>query len=155
MGVLYKDNKGELKVHNGKLAQKEPSNSTNVVLRHVGNAKTMKIENLSIPRKNVLSIQKTPDYSSPCKAKAGLIESGACVAVKFKTGSNTFDVKNGKLLYGIQNDGKVTCLINPNNPPSTIVYAHYNITSQGNGHQSFVPQVVTRKNVTEVKRVTL
>lgn len=155
VGVLYKNNKGILKVHNGKLTQKEPSHSANVVLKHVGNPKTMKIDNFSIPRKNVLSILKTPDYSPPCTTKPGLIEAGACVAVKFKTGPNTFDVKNGRFLYGITSDGKVSCLINPKKPPSTIVYAHYNIVSQGSGHQSFVSQIVTRKNVTEVKRVVL
>lgn len=155
VGVLYRDGKGVLKVHNGKLTSKEPGTSTNVVIRHIGNAKTMKTENFSIPRKNILSIQKTPDYAPPCQAKKGLIESGACVAVKFKTGTNTFDVKNGKLLYGLAGSGKAVCPIDPGKPPNTIVYAHYNIVTQGNGHIDFVSQIVTRKGVIEVKRVTL
>ncbi|RNB86627.1 hypothetical protein EDM59_10680 [Brevibacillus nitrificans] len=154
VGVLYKNKNGQLRVHNGKLAQKEASTSAQVVIRHVGNAVTMKTENLTLSRANVLAILKTPNFTPPCSPKKGFIEAGACIAVQFKVGTKT-DVKNGKLLYGINKNGTVTCRINPNNPPPTIVYAHYNLVSQGNGHQEFVAQIVTRKNVTKVKRVTL
>lgn len=110
----------------------------------------MKIDNFSISRANVLSIMKTPSYNPSCGVKPGFIEAGACIAVKFRKGNHSFDVKNGRLLYGINGNGKVVCPVDPKNPPSTIVYAHYNII-----HQSLVPQIVTRKNVTEVKRVVL
>lgn len=101
-----------------------------------------------------LAISKTPDQSPPsCKnAKKikGLIESGACIAVRFAGKNNVEDVKNGRFLYAIDQKDTLSCYINPTKLPKKIVYMHMNLVQD-----VFEPQIRERTKIREVKRITL
>lgn len=159
VGVLYLNKASQVKVHNGKLVK--PVNSdklpNKVDIVHYTKMPTgqktvkMKRETLQL---TPLAIRKTPDYSplSCRKAKKikGLIESGACIAVRFADKNNKEDVKNGKFLYAIDQKGKPSCYINLKKLPKKIVYAHMNLVQD-----VFVPQLRERTKIREVRRITL
>lgn len=163
VGILYLNAQKQKKVHNGKLLSPKtvdtahlPKQVTIVHFTKVPNPKPtpnhkylMKRELLTL---KPLQMQKTPDLTpAKCKnspPKAGLIEPGACIAVRFVE-NGVEDVKNGKFLYALVNN-KMTCYINPKKPPSVIVYEHMNLVKG-----AFIPQTVTRTGVKEVRRIVI
>jgi hypothetical protein len=77
-----------------------------------------------------------------------MIESGACIAVRFIE-KGVEDVKNGRFLYAIKN-GTRSCYVDPKHLPDTIVYEHMNLV---NG--TFTSQIRKRTGIQEVRRVVI
>lgn len=161
MGVLYLDSKtNTIMVHNGRLKTMvpNPGKITNAVtIIHVPKTNLVP-EELTITKP--FAISRTPDFApAPCKnqkptpAKPSLIKSGTCFALTF-TANGEQDVKNGRFLYAITTNNKLTCSlpIDPKTHSITnnikkVVYMHMNEVQQGTGHLAFLPQIVERVNV--------
>lgn len=164
-------------VHNGRL-QRARYGSTwlpyvdttrvpdEVEIRHWNIDRSLGIMFLESRRiQRVIQVNRTPDlhpgdpsYCGPFRgAPSGdQIRPGTCIGVRFRRANGSQDVKNGRYLYWLDQNGNRHCVLHEGQAPFAVAYMHYVVQRNQAGQiTGLIPKPRVRTRVQEVRRTTL
>lgn len=176
IGVYYWQGE-QIQVHNGRLLRARYGNNwrsfvdtteipDEVEIRHWNIDRSLGImflETRSI--RDVIQVNRTPDlhqgdpnYCARFRPpqSGNRIRPGACIGVRFIRPNGQMDVKNGRYLYWLDNNGDRHCVLREGQAPFAIVYMHWVVKRNRQGQiTGLIAEPIMRTRVQEVRRTTL